>query len=341
MSDTARMLDDTVERLLARHFAGSQRGTPDSAAAVLSEFFETGLDQLLVPEALGGMGGGTLEAAAVAYRWGYHAAPGPIVEMLLLPALTASAGLEPEGSTLVSCEGAGVQSGTWRPPAKEIAVVAPVIGERASSVLVGTSDERGHLALARVGTGAAETRRSLAGEEVVLLDLASAQPISIHATETSFETFAARGALLTACAIIGAAQRQLEITIEHANTRKQFGKPLGKFQAIQHRLAEAASEQAVAQASVRSAMAAQDAGRLKPLQWQAAKIQAGRAATTVAAAAHQILGAIAFTEEHVLHHYSKRLWTWRDAWGSEADLELRLGAQACSQGAGLWPWMVD
>lgn len=219
--------------------------------------------------------------------------------------------------------------------------MAPSIGEGASTVLVCTADEHGRLGLARFDAAGAEPRHSLAGEDVLLLDLAALQPVSIHAVDMAFEAFVARGALLTACAIIGAAQRQLEITIEHANTRKQFGKPLGKFQAIQHRLAEAASEQAVAQASVRSAIAAQDAGRLKSLQWQAAKIQAGRAATTVAAAAHQILGAIAFTEEHVLHHYSKRLWTWRDAWGSEADLERRLGEQACAEGADLWPWMVD
>ncbi|MCP8939954.1 hypothetical protein NK718_15620 [Alsobacter sp. SYSU M60028] len=335
------MLDDTAERLLARHFAGNVRGTRESAAAVLSEFFDNGLDQLLVPEAAGGMGGGTLDAAAVAYRWGYHAAPGPIVEMLLLPALAAEAALDPDRTTLALLDEACVRSGTWQKPAKATSVVAPVIGEAAATVLVCAADERGRLALARFGGDGMELRSSLAGEDVALLDLAALRPESVQATEASFEAFAARGALLTACAILGAAQRQIEIAIEHANTRKQFGKPLGKFQAIQHRLAEAASEQAVAQAAVRSAIAAQDAGRLKPLQWQAAKVQTGRAATTVVAAAHQILGAIAFTEEHVLHHYSKRLWTWRDAWGREAELERRIGAQACAQGAGLWPWMVD
>jgi acyl-CoA dehydrogenase len=58
----------------------------------------------------------------------------------------------------------------------------------------------------------------------------------------------------------------------------------------------------------------------------------------VAAACHQVHGAIGFTQEHVLHYFTRRLWSWRDEFGSEAWWNRRLGTIACSQGAdAFWP----
>jgi acyl-CoA dehydrogenase len=342
MSDTARMLDDTAERLLSRHFATASRGSAESAAALLAEVREAGLDLILAPEDSGGLGAGILEASAIAHRWGYHAAPWPIVDMLLLKELAAVPAAEiPEGAALAVVEDHSISRGKWVAPAASLRVGASVIGETASALIACVHDQDGELALARFDPATAETKASMAGEAVAVLDLYTATPVAVHTTGLRFDELMAKGALLTASATIGATLRLLEITIEHANTRKQFGKPLGKFQAIQHMLAEAAAEHVVAQASTRSAVAALDAGRLAPLKWRAAKIQSARAATVVAAAAHQILGAIGFTEEHVLHHYSKRLWAWRDDWGREAQLKQNVGNDACANADRLWSWMVD
>lgn len=342
MSDTARMLDETAERLLSRHFATAVRGSAESAGDLLAETKEAGLDLVLAPESAGGLGAGTLEASAIAYRWGYHAAPGAIVDLMLLNGLSGVAGLEDTaGSAIILGEGIVAGADGWTRPAKPQVVAAPVIGDRTDRVLVCARAGNGTLTVVEFGAGGTEGSKSMAGESLVLLDLASADPVAIHATGLDFDAFAARAALLTASAILGGTQRLLEIAIEHANTRKQFGRPLGKFQAIQNMLAEAASEHVVAQAATRAAIRAQDAGGLRPLQWQSAKIQCGRAATVATAATHQILGAIGFTEEHVLHHYSKRLWSWRDDWGRQAGLEKQVGEAACANAGGLWPWMVD
>jgi acyl-CoA dehydrogenase len=173
------------------------------------------------------------------------------------------------------------------------------------------------------------------------IDAGKAQVLSVHPCPVSPEQLAIRGALLTAAAMVGAMARQLEITIEHANTRKQFGRPLGKFQAVQNLIAGAAAEHAVAQAALSGAVAAEDGGWGRALLWRSAKAQAGRAATIVTAAAHQVLGAIGFTEEHVLHRYSKRLWVWRDDWGRQSALEAAIGEAACADPRGLWPHIVD
>jgi acyl-CoA dehydrogenase len=342
MSDTGRMLDDTAKRLLSRHFAASKRGGDGSSAALLAELAAAGLDLVLAPEDAGGLGAGLLEASAIAHRWGYHAAPGPIVDMLLLKELAAVAGAAvPEGAALTLIEDHRIDGGAWVAPTGGLKVHAPLTAANAAAIVACVADRTGRLVLVHFDAAETEARTTMAGETVAVLDLATVRPIAVNATETRFENLLAKGALLTASAIIGATQFLLEMTIEHANTRKQFGKPLGKFQAIQNMLAGAAAEHVVAQAATRSAVAALDAGRLKPLQWRAAKIQSALAATTVSAAAHQILGAIGFTEEHILHHYSKRLWTWRDDWGREARLKRQVGDDACANADRLWPWMVD
>ena len=57
-----------------------------------------------------------------------------------------------------------------------------------------------------------------------------------------------------------------------------------------------------------------------------------------AAIAHQLHGAIGFTEEHDLHRYTKALWAWREEYGNEGEWNSRLGAQVTARGgAALWP----
>src|SRR4051794_12621174 len=74
----------------------------------------------------------------------------------------------------------------------------------------------------------------------------------------------------------------------------------------------------------------------------AAKVSAGQAAGTVARIAHQIHGAIGFTEEHDLRRSTTRLWSWRDEFGSVGEWAAALGELAVSLGAqGLWPLLTD
>jgi len=61
----------------------------------------------------------------------------------------------------------------------------------------------------------------------------------------------------------------------------------------------------------------------------------------VAAASHQVMGAIGFTEEHILHHYTKRLWAWRDEWTRENACYVAVGQAAAAAPNGLWRHIVD
>jgi acyl-CoA dehydrogenase len=144
------------------------------------------------------------------------------------------------------------------------------------------------------------------------------------------------GALTTVALIAGAVQRILELSIDYANTRVQFGKPLSKQQAVQQLLASLAEEAAAVAVAVQAAAASRDAGGAA-LEIAAAKLRANRAAGIGAAISHQVHGAIGFTQDHALHHYTRQLAVWRSTYGNEAHWAAILGAHAISLGGrGLW-----
>src|SRR6185312_13288779 len=107
----------------------------------------------------------------------------------------------------------------------------------------------------------------------------------------------------------------------YANERVAFERPIGKFQAVQQNLARLAGETAAALAAAGSAAdALAQATSIDDalfLEAAAAKIRSAEAAAEGAAIAHQVHGAIGFTQEHVLHRYTLRLLGWRDDFGNE------------------------
>jgi acyl-CoA dehydrogenase len=121
----------------------------------------------------------------------------------------------------------------------------------------------------------------------------------------------------------------------------QFGRPIAKFQAVQHNLAMLAGEVAAASAAADiAAEACADGIALAPVA--IAKVRGGEAAGTGAAIAHQVHGAMGFTYEHSLHHATRRLWAWREEFGNEAQWAARLGRLVATRGADeLWPFVAD
>ncbi len=150
-------------------------------------------------------------------------------------------------------------------------------------------------------------------------------------------------ATLAICAeAIGAMEVLYKTTVEYTKIRKQFGRPISKFQAVQHNLAVLAGEAAAAGAAADGAMKAIALHGLDDTRTfmavASAKIRAGEAAGTGAAIAHQVHGAIGFTREYSLHQRTRRLWTWRDDFHPERVWADRLGRAVCAEGADrLWP----
>ena len=150
------------------------------------------------------------------------------------------------------------------------------------------------------------------------------------------------GAFTRAALMSGALQHILAITVEYARERIQFGRAIGQFQAVQQELAVLAGEAAAAQAAADAAALALDsADGGEALAVAVAKMRVGEAAGRGAKVAHQVHGAIGFTQEHQLHYRTRRLWAWRDEMGSETWWAARVGEAVLARGGeGLWPLLT-
>lgn len=124
-------------------------------------------------------------------------------------------------------------------------------------------------------------------------------------------------ACLIAAQMAGAMQRVLEMTLQFANDRQQFGRPLGKFQAIQHQLAVMAEQVLAARMAAQIGCSA-SGGRPDLINVSIAKARASEAAVEVTAIAHSIHGAIGFTADYDLQLFTRRLNAWRLQAGSES-----------------------
>jgi len=152
----------------------------------------------------------------------------------------------------------------------------------------------------------------------------------------SLEEVLARAALCRTAMMRGALERVLALTVQYAGERKQFGRVLAKFQVLQHDIARMAGHVAAVNAATEAAARTGD-----PFAVAAAKARAGLAVGHVAATAHQVHGAIGFTYEHRLHHFTKRLWSWRDEHGSDTYWRQWIGRRVVDAGAdGLWPMLT-
>jgi acyl-CoA dehydrogenase len=355
MNELRTVLAETVTRLFADLVtqdvleAAEQGAWPDELWRAVDE---QGIAWALVPESRGGAGGAWPDAYVVIRAAGYHAVPVPLAETVLGAWLLAESGLEvPPGPLTVApvrredqvhLERAGKGS-DHRIVARGTAARVPW-GAAARYVVVVTKDE-GRLTVALVPTAnirvtrnqnlAREPRDTLTFEGAAV---AARAPASSRAGDDPVRLY---GALLRSAQMAGALERILDEAVKHVSVRVQFGRPLARFQAIQHQLAVLAEQTAAAQAAAARAFQAADRGDAG-FEIAAAKVRAGEAAGIGASIAHQVHGAIGFTYEHALHFSTRRLWSWRSEFGSEALWAAELGQAAAQRGAdALWPYITS
>ena len=145
------------------------------------------------------------------------------------------------------------------------------------------------------------------------------------------------GAFARTAQIAGALDAALAMSVAYVNERQQFGRPLGKFQAVQQELATFACEAAAANCAAMGAAEALDRGDAG-FEIAAAKLRANRAASEGARIAHQVHGAIGFTQEYPLHQFTGRLRQWRSDFGGDAYWSKELGESVIERGAdAFWP----
>jgi alkylation response protein AidB-like acyl-CoA dehydrogenase len=135
------------------------------------------------------------------------------------------------------------------------------------------------------------------------------------------------GSLARTAEMVGAAQRVLELAVEHAKTRVQGGRPIGGYQAIQHACADLVRDVDAARGLLYAAAWKAAEGRPADADAALAKAYAGEACLAVARRGHQIFGAISYCEEHPLHLLHKRIQAASVDFG-DASLHLETVARA-------------
>ncbi|MGE0154267.1 MAG: acyl-CoA dehydrogenase family protein [Reyranellaceae bacterium] len=341
-----------ADRLFGRH-APEQVGPDQGWNEELWQAVEAaGFPLALVTEEAGGAGLSMLDVARLLRRSAYHNAALPLGETAIAAALWTAAGgsLVPGAITLAPgqspdrlavsrADGKFVVNGTAR---------RVPWGSVAGSILVFACDEKGRGHLALVDADAAsltrKTVRNLAGEprdtlafSGVVVDDDRLRRAPEILDEAGLRPY---GAFLRAQQMVGGMERCLDHALGYANERQQFGRPLAKFQAVQHMLAVAAGH--FAAASALADAAAESYGTADfALDTALAKARCGEAAGKVAEICHQVHGAMGFAQEHPLHRASLRLWSWREEFGGEAEWQEYVGRLVCRNGGDqLWPMLA-
>ncbi|GAA3159564.1 hypothetical protein GCM10010531_08710 [Blastococcus jejuensis] len=321
-------------------------------AGLWAALAEAGLTGVGLPEEAGGSGGELADAVAVVRTVAAGAGAVPLAEHLLVAApalLAADIHLPPVEQPLtfavadaVTTEAVDDGDGPGRFLLTGTATDVAWAGVGSSVVLLAAPPaglDGGLLALVDASDLPATDAVNLAGEprgSLVLDAVPAVGATVLHDAQAL--ALRARFALARAVQLAAALEQVLAWTVQYAGEREQFGRPLGKFQAIQMELAEMAGEVTAVTALTDAAVQALDRGGDAVLAAAAAKVRAGAAVEVVARLAHQVHGAIGFTQEHRLHHLTRRLWAWRDEAGSELAWSRVLAAGLLADGPdGLWP----
>lgn len=299
----------------------------------------------------GGSGGSLADACAVLRIAGAHAAPIPLAETGILGGwLLADAGLAlPDGpvtvipgtanDTLAAGLGVGgsVQLSGW---AHRVAWATK--SDKIVALLQAEGADRGLVVAISPDQATIEESTNLAGEPRATLsfDGVTIQADNVApATTATPERLRLRGALSRASLMAGALQAMSRLTVDYTEQRQQFGRPVGRFQAVQQHLVWGAQDAAL------TTMAAEVAARQATIDLDAAhfeiasaKIVADDSASTATRGSHQAHGAMGMTQEYALHHLSRRLWAWRHEWASPGEWPAYVGRITENGGPeGLYP----
>lgn len=311
---------------------------------------ETGVPLAALPESSGGADAEWSDLYYVLRVAGRHAATIPLAETMLAAWIAASSGLDLTDAPMtvgpvrtadtltLERDGNG-----WRLTGQ--ATRLPYAHSAARIILIADGPD-GEMAVALDGTEGATTTagHNIAGEprdtlrfNSVRLAADAAAPVR---NGTTREALYRRGALARAAMMSGALERAMDLAVTYAQERQQFGRPISKFQAVQQNLAVLAGQTAAAVAAANFAI--ETLSRNDPAAEEfavaIAKTRVGDAATLAAEIAHQVHGAIGFTQEYALQLATRRLWSWREEFGADSEWAARLGRMVCAQGPeNLWP----
>jgi alkylation response protein AidB-like acyl-CoA dehydrogenase len=303
---------DAVGSILEKRcdIAALQQAWNAGSAAALMPLWEelagVGVQGLLAPEELGGSGLDWVTMALVLAETGRAALPLPVLETAAVgvPALVAAG--DPGGRL---------------PSVLDGSLVVTVVPE--SSGLATAAGIAGAFLIERSGGVSIHDRSEVSIEPVSSVDrtrdLARVAPLG-EGTPVGVEGIRQWCALGAAAQLIGLGRELVRMTVEYVKDRRQFGVPVGSFQAVKHHLADAHLAMEFAAPAVwAAAYLAASGGPEFERAVSMAKAMASNAASLAARKALQCHGAMGYTDDYHLHFWLKRVWCLASAYGSPAE----------------------
>jgi alkylation response protein AidB-like acyl-CoA dehydrogenase len=337
LTEERQMLADTLNRWVMNDYplagrlaaAGGEDGFDRAKYAALADL---GVLGALVPESAGGFGGAGFDISVVFEALGR----GLVVEPVLQSAVLAGGVLVETGADadlLEAIIGGGRvaslawdEAGTGGDPALIEAVATQADGgwtvTGAKCVVRNAGQADVLIVAARTGAGiglfkVAPDARGLALQDYPTIDGGRAAEVVLDGVAADclaedgagvLERVLGRGVLALCAEAVGIMDVIKDMTVEYTRTRKQFGVPIGKFQALQHRMAEMLLEVEQARSAViKAAFHEADTGEARERAISAAKVTIGRVGTLVTEESIQIHGGMGMTWEYPLGHFAKRL----------------------------------
>jgi acyl-CoA dehydrogenase len=321
MSEQRQLLADSAARLF-------------EANGGWEEIEALGIADIIVPEERGGAGADWDDACAVLQAAGRWQIRLPIAEAMIARKLLAAAELQVPRSLLsIAPNPVGTLSRAGHGWKFSGAVTSVPWGRDVARVVTTMPfDGHPHVVVLTVADASVDKKVNLADEPRDDLQFAGAPAKAAPADCREAQSLFDYAALARTAQIAGALQSALERSIAYSLERKQFGRPIGQFQAVQQQLALLGAETAAATCASRSAAIAADIGDAA-FAIAAAKLRANQAIAVATAIAHQVHGAIGFTREYALRQATQRLWSWRSECGNDRYWSERLGRTVIERGA--------
>lgn len=337
MSEMRDILNDTVTRLFGDLVTREVLQDAENGVwpeALWNVCAENGLTLALVAEEQGGAGLGWADSFAIVRAAGYYGPPVPLVETMLGARLLAGAGIDVPDGPLTVAPVRGSEIFSLDGDTISGAAAAVPWGRRAEHAVILAG---GRVCLVPLNGIEIAEDCNIAREPRDTVRFDKAPVVTSAQTTLPSDALQVYGAMLRAAQLAGGVARALDETVQYAGDRIQFGRPIGKFQAIQQNLAVLAGQMASAGAAAEMAFRAADKGDPR-FEAASAKVVAGDAAGNATSTAHQAHGAIGFTYEHVLQFTTRRLWSWRAEFGAESRWAEELGRNVAGRGAdAFWP----
>jgi acyl-CoA dehydrogenase len=323
-NDTDDLFADALERLLTEQCPPAavrqiERGA--SPAALWSSIEDSGFLDALVPECAGGAGLSLAQALPLIEAEGRHALPLPLAHTMAVRAVLALEGASaPAGRITIATHTHYAADGSITCTATPCGVLTD---------WVAAEHPRGWSLL----PAAAATRTHIGVHGSLLADLHwSAEPADARRSQQA-RRWRDIGAALAAAQLAGALAQVLSMTVDFANQREQFGRSIGKFQAIQHQLAVLAENVTASRMAAAIACSGAEHGIWPlPLRAALAKARCSEAAALAGHTAHAVHGAIGVTAEFDLQLFTRRLHEWRAAFGAESHWNRVLGEALLADG---------